>query len=330
MPEREQGQNRGESRPETRGGYHPAAYPWSQVKVANRAERVAERVTLRDTGALVALLRYDLIRRGVGEATIRTYGVGVRAYLTWCWEGDRDLLAPDMETAHDFTHALIRRGASPGTVTTYRPAVSALYRALRWTGATAADPMRDAPRVRDPVPNFEKRKPYTQAELRLLLSVATSDERTLLLLCGLGGLRNAEARAAKWADLDWGASTLRVTGKGGRVRRVYLGRVLREALQDAQGRIQGRGRTRPEHLLPWADPDTLRAHLQGLCTQAGVPYVGRSLHGLRHTAGTELYRRTRNLDDVARHLGHSQLETSRVYAEHENSATRAALDDFED
>ncbi|ABF46571.1 tyrosine-type recombinase/integrase [Deinococcus geothermalis] len=307
----------------TRGGYHPAAYPWRQVKPENRPARTRERVALRDVGALVALLRFDAERRGTSENAVRTYAAGVRAFLAWAWETGRDVLDPDPDLALDWTRHLERRGVSAGTVTTYRAAVSALYRAFRWAGATTADPLRDAPRVRDPVPRHEKRRPYTELELRALLAAATPDERVFLLLAGLGGLRNAEARAARWVDVDWSAGTLLVKGKGGKVRRVYLSRDVLRALREARERSGG------DFLLRWRDPDTLRGKLKALCARAGVSYEGRAFHGLRHTAGTVLYRRTRNLDDVARHLGHSQIETSRVYAEHENSATRDALDGFE-
>lgn len=306
----------------TRGGYHPSAYPWGQVKAENRPARVCERVALHDTEALIALLRFDGDRRGISENALRTYAAGVRAFLVWCWAGGRDLLHPDPDLGLDFTRYSQARGASPGTVSTYRAGVGALYRALRWAGATVADPMRDAPRVKDPTPRHEKRRPYSEEELRALLVVAGPDERVLLLLAALGGLRNAEARAARWADVDWGAGTLTVRGKGGKVRRVYLARDLQVTLRDAQARASG------PFILAWRDPDSVRTHLRRLCERAGVPYAGRAFHGLRHTSGTLLYRRTRNLDDVARHLGHSQIETSRVYAEHEDSATRDALDGF--
>lgn len=314
----------------TRGGYHPKAYPWHQVKPENRAARVSERVALRDLEALIALMRFDgAVRRGVSEATIRTYAAGARAFLTWAFAAGRNILEPDPDLALDWTRHLERHGANPATILTYRPAVTALYRALRWSGATVADPMRDAPRIKDPVPRHEKRRPYTEDELRRLLAVAADlEERILALLAGVGGLRNAEARAARWDDLDWQASVLLVRGKGKRLRRIHLGRTLLTALRAAYA-VRGE-RRRPDHLLNWADPDTVRGHLAQMCQRAGVSYEGRAFHSLRHSAGTMVYKRTKNLDDVARHLGHSQIDTSRIYAEHDNAATRDALDDFEE
>ena len=39
----------------------------------------------------------------------------------------------------------------------------------------------------------------------------------------------------------------------------------------------------------------------------------KGVHALRH-AGTRLYAETRDLEATARHLGHSKLETTRIYA----------------
>jgi len=63
--------------------------------------------------------------------------------------------------------------------------------------------------------------------------------------------------------------------------------------------------------------------MQRLCRRAKVTY--RGLHSLRHHAGTRLYRETDNLDAVARLLGHSSLETARVYAKWADESTREVL-----
>ncbi|WP_407543293.1 tyrosine-type recombinase/integrase (plasmid) [Deinococcus radiomollis] len=45
-------------------------------------------------------------------------------------------------------------------------------------------------------------------------------------------------------------------------------------------------------------------------------------HALRYYAGTRLTREGASLDDVARHLGHSVLETARIYAKWSDEGLR--------
>jgi len=61
-------------------------------------------------------------------------------------------------------------------------------------------------------------------------------------------------------------------------------------------------------------------HLARLARAAGVPY--RGVHALRHACGTRLMREKKDLEVVARMLGHSSLETARIYAKWDD--TRAA------
>jgi integrase/recombinase XerC len=88
-------------------------------------------------------------------------------------------------------------------------------------------------------------------------------------------------------------------------------RAALEALGPAEGRV-----------LPWSDVRA-RARLQHVCITANVPYKG--VHALRHYAGTRLMPQTKRLEDVARHLGHSSIETARVYATWSDEALRDVL-----
>ena len=64
--------------------------------------------------------------------------------------------------------------------------------------------------------------------------------------------------------------------------------------------------------------------MRRLCALAGVTYMGT--HSLRHQAGTRLYRQTNDLEMVARHLGHSELETARIYAKWSDKRLAESVD----
>lgn len=305
----------------TQGGYRAESYPWAQVKRENRAERLRERVIARDVGALWALLRHHQSLQGKrSDLTLKAYKASTRAYLTWALSRAPDqLLAPDPDTGTEYLRFLEARGLAPASVNAHRAAVAALYRAFRWTTATDADPYRDTQGVRDPTPRSEKREAYSLAELRTLLDAATPAERAMLLLMGMCGLRISEAAALKWQDVHLGAGVLTVVnGKGGKKARVVVPPQVVEGLR-ALGPGSGL-------VLGWKDPVTLRRRLKALCERTGIRYDGREVHGLRHTAGTLMYARTKNLRAVAQHLRHAQLDTAAIYAEMDDSEVRAAFD----
>ena len=303
------------------GGYRAESYPWAQVKRENRAERLNERVAAHDLGALWALLHHHQALQGKrSERTLTAYKASTRAYLKWALARSPGLLLhPDPDTGTEYLRHLEARGLAPASVNAHRAAIVALYRAFRWTTATDADPYRDTRGVRDPTPRAEKREPYSLAELRTLLDAGTPADRAMLLLMGMCGLRISEAAALEWQDVNLRAGVLTVVnGKGGKKARVVVPLQVVEGLK-ALGTSTGL-------VLGWKDPVTLRRRLKQLCGQTGVRYDGREVHGLRHTAGTLMYARTKNLRAVAQHLRHSQLDTAAIYAEMDDSEVRGAFE----
>jgi integrase/recombinase XerC len=62
----------------------------------------------------------------------------------------------------------------------------------------------------------------------------------------------------------------------------------------------------------------------------GLDETLRGVHALRRTAGTRLYRATRDLHVVADVLGHASIATSAVYAKLDRNTRRAALEAAEE
>jgi integrase/recombinase XerC len=58
-----------------------------------------------------------------------------------------------------------------------------------------------------------------------------------------------------------------------------------------------------------------------------VRYEGREVHGLRHTAGTEVARR-HGIDAAADLLRHANLQTTRRYSKRSRAERRAIADDL--
>lgn len=255
---------------------------------------------------------------GVSDDTIRSYRTGVRGLLS-AWR-QQDLLHPNADAAALWVREMERRGLKPPTVTARVAAGRTLYAALRWCGAVRdADPFADVHVAIDRTPPWEKRAPYEEDELAALLTAATDPfDRALLLLGAHAGLRAQECIDLRWGDLDLPRKRLVVRqGKGGKRRTVTLGATLQAALREIAG-------ARAEPVLPYRTPLTAWRRLRRLCAAAGVSPKG--VHALRHSAGTRLYAETNDLETTARHLGHSTLETARVYAKWSDRRLRDTVD----
>ena len=205
-------------------------------------------------------------------------------------------------------------------------ATRTLYRALRWSGATAATPFENVKVSPDPTPDWEKRGAYSTADIERILRHADDAETVMVLLGAHAGLRIAEMASMKWCDVHSGQ--LRVSGKGGKVARVNLSERLEHALERlrVQAPISHRRRG-PEMVLPWST-NRLRERFKDLCEKAGVQYDEKAVHGLRHSAGTRLYQQTKDINRAARHLRHSNVNTTKRYAKLSDDEMRSDLHDW--
>lgn len=298
----------------------------SWTEPGERRRRAMAAAATRDAGELWSLTRaYATLHGDAGAKgsahTERAYEKGVRDLLT-AWEGV-NLVRPDKDAAPLWVRRLEEAGRSASTIRVRLAAARMLYRALRWAGVTEAAPFEGVRPARDTTAPWDKRQPYGEEELVRLLEHAETVDRALLLLGAHAGLRVSEATALEWRDVDLQGRVLMVrVGKGGKVGRVVMSRTLAEAL----GRLKVPGSTPNARLLPFT-PARARQRMEALSRRAGVPY--RGVHALRHYAGTRAAREHGgNLEPVARHLRHSNLETSRVYAKWSDETLKRSVGEW--
>lgn len=242
--------------------------------------------------------------------TLRSYRKGVEVLVEHAAAHGWNLLHPGRREPGLYVAALAQSGLKPATVQARVAAASALYRALRWAGATDADPFADVRRPKDRTKGIVKNPPYRADFVGALLAEADPHERVLLLLLTHAGLRIAEALAVEWAHVDLERRRLLVAhGKGDKARRVPLSARLREALAAVRPPVPA-GR-----VLPWRAYSTAYSRLQKLALKCGREHEFRGFHAGRKYAGTQLYAATRDFTRVAGFLGHEGVDTTRRYVE---------------
>lgn len=131
------------------------------------------------------------------------------------------------------------------------------------------------------------------------------------------GLRASEAVGLKLSDIDWSQQVLRFTGKGGRPAELPIPSRVRDVLEQAlrQRPAAAAAHDRVLWSLPHPDRPLSRTDLWKLVRRLGIRVVGRAVwpHLLRHTCGSNLYRRYGDLAVVQRVLRHVKLETTAIY-----------------
>ena len=324
--------------------------------------------TERDIEALSDLLDTYLNykgRKGVrtSEATRRLYKVAMQDWLAYCWPVDSP--APRVTILHasedDVEHYLMSLQSegghldedteplSEGSAATYLAALRAFYRALEWTGAVISSPAQDVRSPQDPRPRHERRPAVPEEDfLRLFEGLDDSAEdirlTVMLRLTGDQGLRVGEMVALRVQDIDMSAELLHIRrAKGGKRRTIPLSRASLRALERWLPVRQQQAATGEDSVLinvglkvkkarlgRAMHPNTVRAQLEKCYARAGLSHRYSGAHVLRHTAGTRLYRNTRDLHRVAHILGHSDINTSSIYAKMDMSGLREAFASFDE
>jgi integrase/recombinase XerC len=268
--------------------------------------------------------------RRASPRTLEAYQACVLAYLGFLTMHHGE--APSLAQMGDITAAEVRAylayrrtGASPLAPRSLAQALSAIrgfhrYLDHRLGFANAAIGLVRGPRVRPGLP-----RPLTEDQaLGLLEEVhgqedlapwALARDRAVLSLLYGCGLRISEALSLKRADAPLAAS-LRILGKGGKVRLVPILEAVRQAVDeylaeqpfllepgDALFRAARGGPLRPRQV---------QAAMQKLRGRLGLPDRATP-HALRHSFATHLLGSGADLRSIQDLLGHASLSTTQRY-----------------
>ena len=184
----------------------------------------------------------------------------------------------------------------------------------------------DSPKLKKTLPKY-----LTLDESIHLLDAVDSKHRerdycilTLFLNCGL---RISELIGINCGDIQGDA--LRVVGKGGKTRIVYLNEACKAALDSylaVRHPIQGRD----EQALFLSSRDqrisrsAVHAMVKKALAQAGLDSTQYSSHKLRHTAATLMLQNGVDVKAVQEVLGHEHLNTTEIYTHIDNDSLRIA------
>ncbi len=308
-----------------------------------------------------AFLRHLEIR-SFARLTVRAYAFHVLSFLRFCEATGRSLSTVTPMDVFEFLDWLATpaagkvvrlRGASPATMNQRVAAVRGLFEFAVISGICDRSPVPSARRSvgvrakkRGLLGHISTGRERTGGRLvkeavrlpesldaddvtEFLSDLNTHRDRAIVLLMLLGGLRAAEVRSLRLADVDFGVRRVRVIGKGGRERVVPVDRAFFSELtiylrterprdtEAVECFVVLRGPTRGAAMTEAGTRSLFRCH------RARTGAVRVRPHRLRHTYGTELASAGMDLLVLRELMGHASPETTAAYV-HLSSATIAA------
>ena len=235
-----------------------------------------------------------------------------------------------------------RAHLKPKTVARIVSDVRCFLRFLTMRGILQKDLSVALPKIRVPIDATIPSVWDQELVVRLLEAVDRSsakgkrDYAILLVACRLG-LRAGDIRTLKLDQLHWEDSTVEVTqSKTGMPLSLPLTKEVGEALIDylKAGRPQTAHREVFLKVNPPFDPFMGKTNLHHIVKYwrqlAGIQFrtpQKRGIHSLRHTLATRLLEKGTPFTTIAEILGHTSLESTRIYAKADVEALRSvALD----
>jgi len=218
-----------------------------------------------------------------------------------------------LDTSVDVTPIIVNDFLSfVSSMQTYKPntfhriisTMSSFYRFLYTQGAVTANPLTgiDRPRIKQQEVKYLK---HNQV-LRLIDSIEDPRDKLIVRTIYATGVRVSELCNMNIEDIDFDEHTIRIKGKGEKIRIVFVDDdTLAEILRFVGNRIIG-----PLFVGQQGKHISSRAiqHIFKHYAPSGI-----TPHKIRHSYASELYKRSKNLRVVQENLGHTSIKTTEIY-----------------
>ena len=250
------------------------------------------------------IFRAELRQEGRSPGTVEKYLRDVCAFSAWLKGREAG-----RETAVLWKEALLERGLAPATINSMLAALNKFFAVFGWIECRVK-PLRIQPRMfRD-----ASRELTRQEYIRLLDTARTlGRERLELLLetiCATG-IRVSEVRYITVKAACRGRTEISLKGK---IRMILLpSKLCRKLLKYAKKKRIASGEiflTRGGRSLSRKQVWT---EMKAICGRAGVAAKKVFPHNLRHLFARTFYSACRDVVKLAGVLGHSSIETTRIY-----------------
>lgn len=169
------------------------------------------------------------------------------------------------------------------------------------------------PKIPQSLPKFLDEAEY--AQVKLTAETLSLRDRSLILFLFTSGCRSSEASSLNIQDVNLEKRTATVTGKGKKIRNVHFSEECLLILKDYLGTRTGNP-SEPLFMNKFGRrllADGIYEIVKKLGKKAGLVQSFHP-HCCRHSFATNMLARGATLEFIADELGHTDLNTTRVYA----------------
>lgn len=260
---------------------------------------------------------------GLSEATIYNYGTCLRLFFEEIHK------APEQVTANDIRVFLYqyqkRRGVSNRTLDKYRKNIGCFF---KWAQEEEYIPKNPTKTIKAIRYEDKPRQALTQVELEhIRKGCVTLREKAVIEVLYSTGCRVSELTNLKKSDINWNDKSVHILGKGKKHRISFLNAKAEVALKEY---LASRTDENDSIFVSVYRPhgpikkDAVERILQSI-SQRVVDNVDKKVtpHILRHTTATIAIQNGMPVEDISKLLGHSQLDTTMIYAKNSMANVQA-------
>jgi len=286
----------------------------------------------------VAAFAVHLQANGKSPRTIDGYRRDLVMLVSFAGDDQIESLTPDLLARFVISDPVrLSREGQPKAALTVNHLKAALKSFGRWLAATAVLPTDPARAIEIRRADRQSPSSFTEAERKRMLKEvaarkgpAAARDLVMLEVFLNTGVRLAELVNLDIADVDLDGKHLTIHAKGGHVETRFLNSDLRTTLR----KYLRRRADMPSHATALflsnrherISTRQVQTRFEQWLAWAGINRLGLTVHSLRHTFGTRLYRKTHDLVLVGKAMGHRTVEATRVYVHEDSEALEEALE----
>lgn len=276
----------------------------------------------------------------LNQKTLAQYYYQIKTFFAWCevnnvtpWQANKQDVVSYVDYLADLARTKQGNKLASATINSRLITVRRFFESLKTHGYIIYNPAKEVKQVRDNSLPVSKMKCLDTSMIPIKNLLDAAEKYTLahkirnqaaIVLMGFLGLRGFEVCQLKRKDIDENNRSILIHGKHSKDRITgmsvaqwqYVKALLDTIPIDQEAYLFTSESHYKSSKNPHLSARGLRYMIDDLLVKIGLKQPRKSSHSLRHTCGVSLRKKGYTLEQIASLLGHSDINTTKVYTEY--------------